>query len=270
LTILTVCIETLAKLFRLDSHNEYYSHVFVIPLISGYLIYKKRNLLFFSPERFYASGIPLLAFGMTLFLSGRSVRENLVINDYVAIITLSALIMWIGGFIFLYGLNTFREAFFPFLFLLFMVPIPSILIDKIIYSLNIGSAWVTYILFKIAGIQFLKEGFVFHCPGIDIIIEKQCSGIRSTMGLLIPTVFSSYFFLNTGWKRALLVFAVFPVTVLKNGFRILVLSMIAIYLYPQHPFITFLHLHGGILFYIPAICFLASILILFIKSEQIK
>ncbi|MCX5813112.1 MAG: exosortase/archaeosortase family protein [Proteobacteria bacterium] len=270
LVILRICFEALIILFRIDTYAEYYSHIILVPLASGYLIYKKRKIIFSNLEHSYAVGIPLLAVGIILFLLGRNMRENLGMNDYVALVIISALILWIGSFIVLYGINAFRAAFFPFLFLLFIIPFPSLLLDKIIYTLNVISAWITYILFKLAGISFLKEGFVFHCPGIDISIDQQCSGIRSAMGILMPAIFSSYLFLYTGWKRALFIFSVFPIIILKNGFRIFVLSMMAIYLNPQHPVLEFLHLRGGALFAIPAICLLGCIFIFLIKSEKKK
>ena len=268
LLILKICVEALANLFQLDIHNEFCSHVFLIPFVSGYLIYKKRESIFFQPEYSCVVGIVIVTVGISLLLFRRNMNESLGINDYVALTVSSALILWIGGFILLYGINAFRAAAFPILSLFFMIPVPSLILDKIIYALNVGSAWVTYVLFKLTGISCLKQGFVFYCPGINILIDRQCSGIRSTMGILIPAVFSTYLFLYTGWRRALFILAVFPITILKNGFRILVLSMIAVYSNPQNPALVFLHSHGGVLFAVPAVCFLGLILILLIKSEQ--
>lgn len=268
LAALIICFETLINLIKLDKHNEYYSHAFIIPLISGYLIYKKRRLVFSRGESSYTTGFFLSTVGIVLFVLGKTIGNSFGINDYSATIIFSVLLFWTGGIILLYGLNAFRQALFPLFFLLFMIPIPSLFMDRIIYLLNTGSAWITYVFFKLAGIQSIKEGFVFHCNGIDIVIDRQCSGIRSAMGLLIPTIFSSYLFLFSGWKRFLLISFVLPITILKNGFRIFVLSMIATRLSPEDPALLFLHLHGGIIFALPALCLLGFILILLIKSEK--
>jgi len=61
---------------------------------------------------------------------------------------------------------------------------------------------------------------------------------------------------------------VFPITVFKNGIRIITLSSLAIYV--DERFITqgFLHRSGGFIFFIPALLLLGTVIWYFRKSEK--
>jgi exosortase len=157
---------------------------------------------------------------------------------------------------------------FPLLFLIFMIPIPSVLMEKIISALLAGSTAATHMLFTLSGMPFLKERSVFHLPGMSIEVAKQCSGIRSSLGLFITGILAGHLFLRTGWKKFILVLFVFPITVLKNGIRIVTLSSLAVYV--DEKFITqsFLHRSGGFVFYIPALFLLGIVVWWLRKSEQ--
>jgi exosortase len=182
--------------------------------------------------------------------------------------TFSVILFWIGAFILFFGTQAFRMGIFPLLFLIFMIPIPSVLMEKIISALLAGSTAATRLLFSLTGIPFLQEGSVFHLPGMSIEVAKQCSGIRSSLGLFITVILAGHLFLRTGWKKFILVLFVFPITVLKNGIRIVTLSSLAVYI--DEKFITqsFLHRSGGFVFYIPALFLLGIVVWWLRKSEQ--
>jgi exosortase/archaeosortase family protein len=103
---------------------------------------------------------------------------------------------------------------------------------------------------------------------MSIEVAKECSGIRSSLGLFITAILGGYLFLRTGWKNVILALFVFPITVFKNGIRIVTLSALAIHV--DEKFITqsFLHRSGGFLFYIPALLLLGIVLWRLRKSEQ--
>ena len=189
-------------------------------------------------------------------------------NDRYSLLIFAALLFWIGSFILLYGINNFRKALFPLLFLGFMIPLPSMIMDKTIFFLQIGSTDLVNIFFKLTGLAYIRENFIFHLPGISIEVAKQCSGIRSSMALLITGVLAAYLFLNTNWRRLLLLIVIFPLVILKNGLRILTISLLAIYVDERFLTDSFLHRSGGFVFYIPVLLLLGLFLWLLRKQEQ--
>ncbi len=137
----------LKTLITLALHNNLYSHIVFIPLISGYLIYSKRKVIFLNMHYSFAYGITMIFMGITLYVIGiiQGIKFNQ--NDYLSIMTSSALIFWLGCFVLCYGIKAFKIAAFPLLFLVLMVPAPTFVMDKIIFLLLSGSAEVSYGLF---------------------------------------------------------------------------------------------------------------------------
>jgi len=250
----------LRDLLNSSPQSEYYSHIILIPFVSAYFIYLKRTTLFENAVYSYGAGAPLLAIAAVLFLAGRTQGAALNQNDYTSLITLSAIIFWAGTFIFLHGPAAFRAAMFPLLLLVFMIPIPSFLLDKAIFLLQVGSTGMSYLLFKLSGTPFSQEGFVFNLPGISIEVARQCSGIRSSIALLITSILAAHLFLQTGWKKAVLVLSAFPVAIFKNAVRIVVISLLSVYVDERFLTESFLHKSGGFLFYALGLAILGLIL----------
>ena len=70
-------------------------------------------------------------------------------------------------------------------FFRFIIPIPGLIMDKIIYGLQVGSTEAPEVLFIVTGIPFQRKGSVFHLPGISVEVAEQCSSIRSSLALFI-------------------------------------------------------------------------------------
>jgi exosortase len=179
----------------------------------------------------------------------------------------SALVFWVGGFLFFYGFKAFKIALFPLLFLLFMIPIPESLVDVFTSFLQRGSTEVVDGMFKILGLPFLRKGFLFSLSDLTFEVARQCSGIRSSLALLIVAIFSGQLFLKTNWNRTILALSVFPITVFKNGLRIFTVVMLGNYVDPR-VLADDLHRKGGILFLVLALVFMSPIFWVLKRSEK--
>ena len=147
----------------------------------------------------------------------------------------------IGNFIAFYGKRAFQKALFPMLFLIFMIPIPFILLDPIIRILQVGSAQAVDGIFQIIGIPYYRDGMVFEFTGVTIEVAKQCSGIRSSLAMLITSVVAGYLILPSGWRRVVLIPVVVPITIFKNAVRITTITLLSIYV--DEKFLTDSWLH---------------------------
>lgn len=140
------------------------------------------------------------------------------------------------------------------------------LLDWTIYFLQCGSTSVAHFLFRILGVPVLRQGFLLTVPGVTIEVAKECSGIRSSMALFITCVFAARLFLRTPWKKLIFVLLSIPLALLKNGVRIVTLTLLSIYVDPS--FLTGrLHKQGGFIFFLLALAMLAPVLKLIEKSE---
>jgi len=257
-------------LMKAALRSDYYSHIVLIPLVSAYLLFIRRKEIFADIEYAFVPGAAVAGAGVLLYGLARMVPLGLDKNDFTALVTLAALFFVVGAFILLFGPSAFRAARFALLFLLFMVPVPTVLMDGIVRMLQLGSTEFVALLFSITPVPVLREGIVFHLPNISISVAPQCSGIRSSLALVITAVLAGHMFLRTGWKKWVLVLAVIPVTMLKNGIRIVTLSLLAVYVDKRVLTDSALHTDGGILLFILALCLMAPILFVLRKGERTK
>ena len=249
--------------------GDYYSHIPLIPLITAYLLHSERKRIFQNIACGYFPGGILILIGLLVRLSMEGLGLGLNANDYTTLVVFSAIMIFWGGFIIAFGTWSARRAVFPLLFLLFMAPIPGFLMDHFISALQVGSTEVSYLLFQIIGVPIYREGFSFHLPGLSVEVAKQCSGIRSSLALVITVLIASHLFLRTAWRKWVLILAVFPITIIKNSIRILAITLLAAYV--DMSFLTrgWLHQSGGILFFLPALFLLGGLLFALRKSERI-
>ena len=255
-------------LFSLSMRSNLYSHIFLIPLVSGYLIYSDRREIFSSSRPSYSPGIATIAAAIILYLGVTTQGGVLNHNDYLTLMTLSAVLFWVGGFILFYGTGAFRTARFPLTFLVLMVPIPSAIVERVITFLQHASAEISYLIFKLTGVPILREGLVFHLPGVSVEVAEECSGIRSSIAILITTILAGYLFLRSGSRRLLLVLAIVPVTIFKNGVRIVTLTLLAVYVDKSFLTNSLIHKRGGVVFFIMALAILAPLLWGLRRSEK--
>lgn len=261
--------EPLRELITVSMRNELYSHIILIPLVSGYFLFLKRKSLLAEVNYSYVWGSALIILGMGMYFLTIDQGTKLNRNDYLSLVIFSAVSFWIGGFVFFYGLKTFRTNLFSLLFLFFLVPIPTLIVETIILILQIGSTEASYAFFKLTGVPILREGFTFQLSGISVEVAKQCSGIRSTIALFITSIIAGHLFLQKGWKKLVLIIAIFPITILKNGLRIVTLTLLGNYV-DVRILGSELHKSGGVPFFIVALVLLAPVLWALRKSEKRK
>ena len=266
-TILIIFYSAISRLIILSFNNELYSHMVLIPLISGYFVYSKRKTIFVNKKYSFAAGTILTIAGIIFYLFGINQQMKLNQNDYLFIAVSSALISWTGGLIFFYGIQAFRNALFPLLFLAFMIPIPTYIVDKIVFFLQVGTAEAASIFFKLIGITIFREGLIFQLSNVSVEVAKECSGIRSSMATVIIGILLEQIFLRSWWRKAVLILSIIPLIIIKNGIRVTVLTLLGNYVDSKFLTNSVLHKSGGIVFFMPIVIILIVILWLLKRSE---
>jgi exosortase C (VPDSG-CTERM-specific) len=241
----------LLSLFRHAASSELHSYVFFIPLVSAYLIYNRRKEL--PSDYSSAYGLAMVGLGIgggALAAMGMSRMHLLPLseNDYLSLFALAFVCFLVaGGFLFV-GRKWMAAAAFPFAFLLFFVPMPDVVRDWLETGSKLASADVANALFVLTGTPTLRDGTLFQLPGIVIHVAQECSGIRSSWVLFITSILAAHLFLKEPWRRVLLVGAVIPLGILRNGLRILVIALLCVHFGPEMISSVF-HKHGGPLFF---------------------
>ena len=126
---------------------------------------------------------------------------------------------------------------------------------------------MAYGLLRMLNVPVLKEGFMLRLPIVDLEVAKECSGIRSSIALLVTMLLVSEFALRSSWRKVLLVAAIIPILVIKNGARIVAIYLLAAYL--NRAFLHgWLHTSGGVVFYLLGLVALIPVTVLLRRWER--
>jgi len=257
-------VDKLWALAQLALVNPTVSHVVGVPFVALVLIYSDRDIIFNAarPEPLVGGSLALAGLALS-FLSYRALN---VPATTLMVAMLGVALAWVGGFVMMYGLASARAALFPLGFLLFMIPIPTVVMDGATQFLKNGSSEAVAGLFTLTGTPFHREGFVFSLPSFVIEIADECSGIRSSIALLLTGLLAGHQFLRKPWTKIVLVLMILPIAVIKNAIRIVALSLLAMHV--DQSFLTGqLHHEGGFVFFLLALGLLAPLFVLLKRSE---
>jgi exosortase C (VPDSG-CTERM-specific) len=252
IVLLAAFAQRLLGLANYASHSSLHSHILLVPFVSAYLLYIRRDQL---PKKRVADlpfGIVLLAGGLGVFVFTYWVdvpRLAPADNYYFVLLTISFLCCLAAGGFFFFGRDWMRAAAFPLAYLIFMVPMPDAMADALESASKYASAEVANFFFHLSGTPFLRGGLIFQLPNITIEVAQECSGIRSSWVLFMTSILAANLFLKTPWRRLALVVLVIPLAILRNGFRIFVIGLLCVNAGPQM-INSVIHRRGGPVFFV--------------------
>jgi len=224
-----------------------FSHGFLIPIVSLYFVYERRKQYsVLSPSSHWA-GLALLLFGVMLYLLGNLAAEFFTMR-------FSMLVVLGGIILFLLGKEFFKTLLFPLVFLVFMIPIPSVLMDRITFPMQLFASKVAARSLDLIGIPVLREGNIIQLANTSLEVAEACSGIRSLISLLALSVVFAYFSQNTTWKRIVLVLSTFPIAIIANAARVTGTGILAHHYGDQVAQGFFHGFSGWILFVVAFVC----------------
>jgi len=239
----------LFRLVRYVANHDLHSYVLLVPFISGYLLWTRRKELprVFVPAHGAAVTMAILGYAALgwAYLVSKPTQDGDSFHTYIAFAFVS---LWIGIGFATMGRRWMAAAAFPVAFLYFMVPLPDSLVDTLETASKLASTEVASFFFQVAGVPNVRDGTFFKLPGIVIQVAQECSGIRSSLILIITSLIASHMFLRTTWRRVVLVAFVIPLGIIRNGFRILVIGWLCVNVGPQmidHA----IHHRGGPIFF---------------------
>ncbi len=219
-----------------------------VPIASLYFIYMNRQQLStLNPSSSWA-GLGLLLFGIILFLLGNLAAEYFTMR-------FSMLVVLGGIILFLLGKEFFKALLFPVIFLIFMIPLPSVLMDRITFPMQLFASKVAAKTLFLIGIPVLREGNVMLLANTSLEVAEACSGIRSLISLLGLAVLFAYLTQKQTWKRMILILSTFPIAIVANAARVSGTGILAHY-YGDSVAQGFFHGFSGWILFIVTLGFL--------------
>lgn len=203
-------------------NEEEYSHGFLIPFVSGYLIWAKRDVLRLTAVRPTSWGLGVMALALAIYVTG-------IVGADLFLQRVSMVVMIAGGILYVVGLPALREVLFPLGFLLLAIPLPGIIFNSIAFPLQLFAAQIASSIMETCGVLVFREGNVMHLASVSLDVEEACSGIRSLVSLTALGMVYAYITYASWIPRLLLLLAIVPIAIAANVFRVAVTGLLAHY-----------------------------------------
>lgn len=197
-----------------------YSHGPLIPLASAYLLWRQRGRLRLCPVAPSSLGYLVIVLGIVLLIVG----EAAVVAYLMRV---SLLVVFAGLALYFSGVQMLRLVAFPLACLLFMIPMPYVVFDRITLPLQFLASNLATSTLDMLGLPVLREGNIITLPSIRLGVTEACSGIRSLMALVGASVIYSYLAVPGRCRRFLLVVSTVPIAILTNAARVAVTGILA-------------------------------------------
>jgi exosortase len=204
-----------------------YSHGFLVPFLSAFLIWQRRDKLSEVVRRPSSWGLLIVVFSLGLLFLG-SLGAELFLTRVSMIGTICGMIVYFSGW------RLLRSMAFPLAFLLFAIPIPAVIYNEIVFPLQgIASRFATSFLEMLNLFPIMREGNVLIMPGMRLEVVEACSGIRSLMSLLALAAGYGYLAEKSVAMRWFIFLAMIPLAIISNGTRVMITALMTNYIGPQ-------------------------------------
>lgn len=224
------------------------------PIIFGLALWLIARKWPATPPASSWTGWPLLALGLGLYLMGRS--QHILMFEISAIICVMAAVVLVKR-----GAAVLRLLWFPFFFMLFMVPLPSELVATLTLPMKMAVSYVTEQLLFLAGYPIGRSGVVLQIGQYQLLVADACAGLQTLLTLEALGLFYLNVVRHTSAVRNVaLALLIIPISFSANVIRVITLTLIT-YHYGDAAGQGFLHGFAGMVLFLTALS-----LILFVDS----
>ncbi|MCP4650103.1 MAG: exosortase [PVC group bacterium] len=205
---------------RWNSEDTYYSHGPLIIIACLFFIWSKRSTLSEIKTNPSYIGIVLIVLALVFHLGGT------FINLYF-ISACSMIILIMGVVMLMVGLSALKEVLFPIVYLLFMIPLPMVLVSNIVLKMKLFAAELATSALNKIGLEAVRDGSIINMANSYLEVEAPCSGLRSLIALMAFGAAFAYLTNNSLWKKWLLFLSALPIAIAANVMRIVLLGWVS-------------------------------------------
>jgi len=198
------------------------SHGNLIPFVVLWLMWWKRKDLVAGALRSWTPGIFFVVIGLALHLFGFAVQYTPI--------SIAGMFTGLYGLMGLaWGPAFLRASFFPFVLFIFSVPLGRV-VEPITFNLRLlMSNLVEFVARGVLGIDVVRQGTgLFDAAGgFQYDVAAACSGLRSLWAMFVLATAYGYVTFRSTWPWVALMAAAFPLAVIGNAFRLLLIIVVA-------------------------------------------
>ncbi len=196
-----------------------YSHAYLIPLISLFIVWQKNNQIIKQPFPGSWWGTLIVVAGLFFWLLGE-MSALYVIIKYALLVVIFGLVLSFSG------VRQMGLYFFPVALLFFTIPLPNFIYNNLSAYLQLISSNIGVEVIRLFGISVYLEGNVIDLGTYKLQVVEACNGLRYLFPLVTLGVIAAYFYQDSFWKKCVVVASTLPITILMNSIRIGVIGVL--------------------------------------------
>lgn len=232
--------------------SEEQGHGPIIFGLSLWLIWRRWPQALALPAAPSWLGWPLLAVGLALYLLGRS--QHILMFEISSIIAVMAAILLVKR-----GLAAFKLLWFPFFFMLFMVPLPAELVATITLPMKMAVSYVTEHLLFLLDYPIGRSGVVLQIGQYQLLVADACAGLQT----LLTLEALGLFYLNlvrhsSAVRNIALALLIIPISFSANVIRVMTLTLVTYY-FGDAAGQGFLHGFAGMVLFLTALVLILGV-----------
>ncbi len=236
------------------------SHGFAVPLISAYLIWRRRELIRAEPLGSANVGLVVFAVALGIFQVGSLSGETFFSR-------LSFPLALLGIALFLAGPRLAGHVWPAIAYLLFMIPFPYLTFKAVTYQSRLFEAGLTAKALRWLGVPMLQEGVMLHLPSVTLEVADDCSGVRVVAALVALGTAYAQIQPRATWMRVTLTLAAAPLGLVSNIFR-LVLTALGVYYLGPITLTSVFHRFGGTTVFLTTVVLLVGLDRLLVRTAR--
>jgi exosortase B len=253
LCMLVLYLPTLYTLFTGIWTTESYAHGPIILALSIWLLLRQwPDMAVVATGVRHAAGWPLFVLGLLLYIIGRS--QDILMFEMASFVALLAalLLIWFGG-------AALRVQWFPFFFMLFMIPLPSVIVDAVTMPMKMAVSYATEHLLYGVGYPIARTGVVLQIGQYQLMVADACAGLQTLLTLESLGLFYLNVVRHTSPVRNIvLALLIIPISFTANVIRVIALTLITYY-FGDAAGQGFLHGFAGMVLFVSALLLIISV-----------
>ena len=255
--VILICYAPVLRRLAIQWMNDAdMGHGFFVPIVSGYIIWQRREQLLALKPQPTLWGLLIVGWGAFQMIVG-ILGTELFTSRTAFVITIIGAVATLGGKPFL------RALAFPLFLLFLMIPIPDVIYNQLTFPLQMLASRLAAGALSLLGIPVLRDGNILELANGRLSVVEACSGIRSLLSLTFLALVYGYFFEKKAWIRVAIFFATIPVAIIANGGRVTTTGL----LYEVRPELAegFFHESTGLVIF-----FAAAIILFFFHQALVR
>ena len=253
--LIVLYLPSLVDLFRGIWSTDQQAHGPIVLGIACWLIYRKWPEMWrLSESQPVASSVgwPIFIFALLLYVIGRS--QGILLLEIGSVIWMLAAILLL-----MRGSAALKAQWFPLFFMLFMIPLPSTVVDALTMPMKMAVSYVAENILFWANYPIARTGVILQIGQYKLLVADACAGLHTlftleALGLLYLNIIRH----DSLFRNVTLAILIVPISFTANVIRVIVLTLIT-YHFGDEAGQGFLHGFAGMVLFLSALLLIIGV-----------